>query len=66
MLKINQVLISPVDFDNAMFFGIKIGIFQESEQIDYVGVIKKHTGNKVFLNEGYYLKQLCVFRVLSL
>ncbi|MFB6366341.1 hypothetical protein ACFCP7_20180 [Paenibacillus elgii] len=43
MFKYNQPLVSPADFDNAMFFAIPVTVYQQNEVIDYGGVIEKHT-----------------------
>ena len=58
-----QVLKDPVDFDNAMFFGISVVVWQEGEIIDYGGPIEKHSDEAVYINGGYFLKSTCMFKV---
>ncbi|WP_240421967.1 hypothetical protein [Paenibacillus periandrae] len=62
MFKANQELRSPFDFDNARFFAVPIHVYQEGEKIDY-GRISKHTDECVVVNDGYFIKENCVFKV---
>lgn len=63
MFKENQLLISDADFDNAMFFAVRVSVWQNDEIIDYGGQIKKHDADVVNINGGYYMKKLCKFKV---
>lgn len=63
MFQSNQQLLSPFDFDNAMFFGVPVAVYQEGEQIDYGGPIEKHTEDCVYINGGYFIKDNCQFKV---
>ncbi|MFD0682426.1 MULTISPECIES: hypothetical protein [unclassified Paenibacillus] len=63
MFKIHQQLNSPADFDNAMFLGVPVTVYQESEIIDYGGVIEKHTEDCVYINGGHFIKENCQFKV---
>ncbi|MFB0844306.1 hypothetical protein [Paenibacillus oleatilyticus] len=56
MFKYNQPLVSPVDFDNAMFFAIPVTVYQQNEVIDYGGVIEKHSEHAVFINGFFTLR----------
>ncbi|XOK59224.1 hypothetical protein ACJ7K1_21985 [Paenibacillus elgii] len=62
MFKYNQSLVSPADFDNAMFFAIPVTVYQQNEVIDYGGVIEKHTEHAVLINDNFYFKDLCQFK----
>ncbi|MCM3271140.1 hypothetical protein [Paenibacillus elgii] len=63
MFAYNQPLVSPADFDNAMFFAIPVTVYQQNEVIDYGGVIEKHTEHAVLINGNFYFKDLCQFKV---
>lgn len=59
-----QPLLSPADFDNAILFGLKVEVWQQDELVGYASVIESHNDDAVkFLNESYYLKATCEFRV---
>ncbi|MBE1446079.1 hypothetical protein [Paenibacillus sp. OAS669] len=64
MFTAGQILISPFDFDNAKFFGIAVYVYQNKEKIEY-GKITKHTENCVYINDGYFIKELCQFVVAN-
>lgn len=64
MFKSNQLLKTPADFDNAMFFGVNVTVWQNGELIDSGGQITKHiNGEAVYINDGYYLKATCEFKI---
>lgn len=63
MFKKNQVLRMPVDFDNAIFMGIPIIVWQDGEILDYGGEIEKHNDEAVKINGAYFFKNTCEFRV---
>lgn len=63
MFKSKQQLISSADFDNAMFIGINVAVWQEGSILDYGGKIEKHTEHCVWIQDGYYLKDMCKFTV---
>ncbi|WP_240414979.1 hypothetical protein [Paenibacillus periandrae] len=63
MLKSNTPLLHPADFDNAMFFGTNIEVFQNGEPIDRGGQIEKHTEDCVYINGGFFIKENCDFKV---
>lgn len=54
---------TSADFDNAMYFGLKITVLQNGGILDYGGSIQKHNGESVVINDGYYLKAVCEFKV---
>lgn len=57
-----QIIMHPFEYDNAQFFGVPVYVYQQGEKIDY-GRITKHTENCVYLNDGYYIKEVCTFVV---
>ena len=63
MFKSGQVLRTPFEFDNALFFGMAVIVWQEGSIIDYGGPITKHTDAAVYINDGYFLKATCEFRI---
>lgn len=63
MLKPNQFLQHPADFDNAMYFALPITVLQQGDVIEEPGQITRHTDHAVFIREGYYLKTSCEFKV---
>lgn len=63
MFKSNYILKTPVDFDNAMLFGIDISVWQKGEIIDYGGKIIENLPNSVCMNGGRYMKEACEFKV---
>ncbi|GAA0848031.1 hypothetical protein ABER99_21750 [Paenibacillus glucanolyticus] len=63
MLKQDDVLINPVDFDNAIFFALPIEVYMKEGTHQETGVIESHTENKITINGGYYLKETCIFKV---
>lgn len=63
MFQKGTILKNPVDFDNAMYFGIPVSVWQDGELIDYGGKITKQTEDAVYINDGYYLKSVCEFIV---
>ncbi|RAV18815.1 hypothetical protein DQG23_24100 [Paenibacillus contaminans] len=63
MFKSNQILKTDADIDNAMLFESSVTVWQNSEIIDYGGKITKHTKDAVFINDGYYLKAVCEFKI---
>ncbi len=63
MFKSNYILKTPVDFDNAMLFGVNISVWQQNEIIDYGGKITANTVYSVDINDGKYLKSVCEFKV---
>ncbi|NHN31220.1 hypothetical protein [Paenibacillus agricola] len=62
MFNSNQILSSSVDFDNAMFLGSNIEVYQDGEPIDRGGQILKHTDDCVFIGDGYFIKETCGFK----
>jgi hypothetical protein len=54
---------TSADFDNAMYFGLKITVWQNGGILDYGGSIQKHNSESVVINSGYYLKAVCEFKV---
>jgi hypothetical protein len=63
MYKIGFTLKTDADFDNAIFFGLNIAVWQKDEIIDYGGVIEFHTDHSVKINDAYFLKAYCQFKV---
>lgn len=63
MFKSNQILKSPFDFDNAMFFGVNVSVWQKGEIIDYGGKIVANTDESLHINDGKYLKAVCEFKI---
>ena len=63
MLGKNICLQTSADFDNAMYFGLNISVWQNGEIINYGGKIERHTDEAVIINGGYYLKADYEFRV---
>lgn len=58
-----KILRNPVDFDNAILFGLHIEVWQQGELLDYGGVIRGHNEDCVYINEWGYFKNACEFRV---
>ena len=63
LFKPHQQLVNSVDFDNAMYLAVPVSVWQNGEIIDYGGPIQMHTTEAVCINDGYYLKCVCEFRV---
>jgi hypothetical protein len=63
MLKSGSVLQTEADFDNAMWIGLPVSVWQAGEILDYGGPIEQHTTDAVRINGAYYLKAVCEFRV---
>lgn len=63
MFKSGQALKSPYDFDNAMFFGVDVSVWQNGEIIDYGSKIIANTAESIHINDGKYLKAVCEFKV---
>jgi hypothetical protein len=58
-----STLRTSADLDNAMLFSLNISVWQQGEIIDYGGKIVGHTEGAVHINDGRYLKAVCVFKV---
>jgi hypothetical protein len=56
-------LSSPADFDNAILFQLHVEVWQNGELIDMGGIIRSHTDDAVKFEDGYFLKDVCDFRV---
>lgn len=63
MFKSGQVLKSPYDFDNAMFFGTDVSVWQNGEIIDYGGKIESLSDASVRINDVYYFIAACEFKI---
>lgn len=63
MLKHDDILINPVDFDNAIYFALPIEVYMKEGSLQETGIIESHTENKICINGGYYLKSACLFKV---
>jgi len=63
MLKRNQTLQSPADFEEAMNTGVKVMVMQKGKLIDYGGPIERYTEDAVYIDGGYFLTMNCEFRV---
>jgi len=57
------VLRDSTDFDYAVHFKALVDVWQQGERLLFSGVIKKHTKHAVYINDGYYLKAVCEFKV---
>jgi hypothetical protein len=62
-MKKKQKLIYDADFYRAMIFKRKISVWQKATIIDYGGTIEQYDDTKVKINDGYYLRDLCEFRI---
>jgi hypothetical protein len=62
MFKTGQLLHHPADFDNAMFFGIAVEVWQRGEILED-GLIQNHNEDAVLIDGGYFLKATCQFKV---
>jgi hypothetical protein len=51
-----QLLKTDADFDNALFFQLRIIVWQQGEIIDYGGKIVANTEESVHINDGKILK----------
>lgn len=65
MVTKGSLLTTPADFDNAMFFGLPIEVWEDRRLILCGGRITKHTDGVVYIDsdDERYFKQLCVFKV---
>lgn len=59
----NYILKTSADFDNAMFFGVNVIVWQDGKILDYGGIITKHSDGSVYINDGNFLKVNCEFKV---
>jgi hypothetical protein len=57
------ILKTDADFDNAIFFGLNINVWQDNEILDYGGIIESYSKDAVRINGAYYLKATCEFKV---
>lgn len=63
MLKRNQTLKTPADFEEAMKSGVKVIVMQKGQLLDYGGPIERYSEDAVYIDGGYYLTMNCEFRV---
>lgn len=59
----SKILLTDADFDNAMWFGWHVEVWQHGQLIDYGGKIEYHSADAVKINGAYFLKSTCEFRV---
>jgi hypothetical protein len=62
MLTSGHILQHSADFDNAMFFGIAVEVWQQSEILED-GCIQNHDEDYVMIDDGYFPKSVCQFKV---
>jgi hypothetical protein len=63
MYRSGNKLSTPADFDNAVLFQLNVEVWQEKEPIDRGGFIKNHSDIWVKFEDGYFLKDNCVFQI---
>ena len=63
MLKPGYVLQTPADFAHALWHGLPVEVWQNGELIDYGGPIEKLSKIAVKINDSWYLREFCEFRV---
>lgn len=65
MFKKGDVLTSPADFDNAVFFALSVEVWQNGRRVQVGGQVTKHTEDDVYLgyDDEAYNKHMFVFRV---
>lgn len=63
MFQKNQVLRSSFDFDNAMYFGVPVSVWQDGKILDYGGQIENHTEESVIINGSSFLKAVFEFQI---
>lgn len=63
MFKKGDILKTDADFENARMFATLIEVFQKEEAIDRGGVIKCWNEEAVYIEDGYFLRELCQFRI---
>jgi ABC-type sugar transport system ATPase subunit len=63
MLKRNQTLRSPAEFEEAMKTSVKVMVMQKGKLLDFGGPIERYTEDAVYIDGGYYLTMNCEFRV---
>jgi hypothetical protein len=63
MFKSGYVLNTDDKISAAIHNQTPVEVWQNGDIIDYGGIITKHTDETVFINDGYYLKDACEFRV---
>jgi hypothetical protein len=57
------VLKTDADFYNAMLFGLRVTVYQDGEILDYGGVIKQFSEHSVTVDEFFFLRENCEFKV---
>jgi hypothetical protein len=62
MLAAGHFLKHSADFDNAMFFGIAVEVWQQDEILED-GFIQNHNEEYVMIDGGYFPKASCQFKV---
>lgn len=59
----DYILKTDADFDNAILFQLPVIVWQNGEILDYGGVIQEHTSKTVRINDDWYVKCVCEFRI---
>jgi ABC-type sugar transport system ATPase subunit len=63
MLKRNQTLRTPAEFEEAMKTGVKVMVMQKGKLLDFGAPIERYTEDAVYIDGGYFLTMNCEFRV---
>lgn len=63
MLKRNQTLLTPAEFEEAIKSGVSVMVMQKGKLLDYGGPIERYSEDAVYIDGGYYLTMNCEFRV---
>lgn len=63
MLEKGKRLAHDVDFHNAMILGVPVIVWQDGEILDYGGSIERYDEEVVVINEVFYVRSTCEFRV---
>lgn len=63
MLKRNQTLRTPAEFEEAIKSGVKVMVMQKGKLLDYGGPIERYSEDAVYIDGGYFLTMNCEFRV---
>lgn len=58
-----DILTTDADFDNAIMFQLPIIVWLKNEVLDYGGTVQKFNDDAVMINEVYFMRDSCTFRV---
>lgn len=61
----NKCLVYDVDLHNAMIMGASVIVWQEGIILDYGGQIQRYDDEVVVINDQFFVRSACEFKVKS-